>query len=75
MNAQSQPTVSWQRLRWSQLDELQRGAALRRPAQIVADTTRAAVAAIVAQVRRDGDGALRALGERVDLPFDDWDSP
>ncbi len=66
MNAQAQPTVLWQRLRWSQLDDAQRTAALRRPAQVVAEATRATVAGIVAQVRNEGDVALRVLGKRFD---------
>ncbi len=66
MSAQAQQTVSWQRLRWSQLDDAQRIAALRRPAQVVAEATRAAVAGIVAEVRHGGDAALRRLGERFD---------
>lgn len=66
MTLQASPALAWQRLRWSQLDAAQRQAALRRPAQIVADSTRDAVADIIAQVRSDGDAALRALSERFD---------
>ena len=66
MSAQSQPTLPWQRVRWSELDDGQRCAALRRPSQVVAEETRAAVAGIVAEVREGGDAALRQLGERFD---------
>jgi len=66
MNAQAQPTVLWQRLRWSQLNDSQRVAALRRPSQVVAEATRAAVAGIIAEVRTGGDATLRVLGERFD---------
>ena len=66
MNLQALPALPWQRSCWSQLNFAQRQAALRRPAQVVADATREAVADIVAQVRRSGDDALRTLGERFD---------
>ncbi|WP_133498536.1 histidinol dehydrogenase [Cognatilysobacter terrigena] len=54
------------RVRWSDLDAAARGELLRRPAQIVADDVTASVAALIAQVRRDGDVALRALTSRFD---------
>lgn len=54
------------RLMWSQLDELSRSAALQRPVQAVAAQTREAVAALIAQVRADGDDALRAITARFD---------
>ena len=49
------------RLIWSQLDEAARSAALTRPVQTVAQQTRGAVAALIAQVRTQGDAALRAI--------------
>src|SRR5690606_15138115 len=60
------------RIDWNALDEAARAAALQRPAQAVAAQTRAAVASIVAQVRADGDAALRAISERFDgvVPVD-----
>jgi len=54
------------RLMWSQLDELSRSDALQRPVQAVAVQTREAVAALIAQVRADGDEALRAITARFD---------
>lgn len=54
------------RLMWSQLDELSRSDALQRPVQAVAAQTREAVAALIAQVRADGDDALRAITARFD---------
>lgn len=54
------------RLMWSQLDELSRSDALQRPVQAVAVQTREAVAALIAQVRADGDDALRAITARFD---------
>lgn len=54
------------RVRWSDLAPAQRDAVLRRPAQAVSAEVSAAVAGLVAQVRRDGDEAVRALTERFD---------
>ncbi|WP_313465626.1 histidinol dehydrogenase, partial [Stenotrophomonas sp.] len=54
------------RLIWSQLDEAARSAALTRPVQAVAQQTRDAVAALIAQVRAQGDQALRAITARFD---------
>lgn len=54
------------RLQWSALDESQRRAALMRPVQQVADATRDAVAALIEQVRIDGDAALRDITLRFD---------
>ncbi|TGV64642.1 hypothetical protein EN803_33720 [Mesorhizobium sp. M2D.F.Ca.ET.160.01.1.1] len=45
------------RLTWSRLDETARRAALTRPVQTVAQQTRDAVAALIAQVRAQGDDA------------------
>lgn len=54
------------RLTWSRLDALQRERALQRPVQTVAQRTRDAVAAVLADVRARGDGALRELTARFD---------
>lgn len=54
------------RLIWSRLDEAARSAALTRPVQTVAQQTRDAVAALIAQVRAQGDDALRAITARFD---------
>lgn len=51
---------------WSTLDEGERKALLRRPAQAAADTVESTVRDILATVRRDGDEALRALSKRFD---------
>lgn len=54
------------RLNWSDLNELARAEALQRPVQAVAAQTREAVAALIAQVRADGDEALRGITARFD---------
>lgn len=54
------------RLNWSELNELDRAEALQRPVQVVAAQTRQAVAALIAQVRADGDEALREITARFD---------
>lgn len=54
------------RVDWAELDEATREGALRRPAQVVAGETRAAVAKIINAVHRDGDEALRNYGRRFD---------
>ncbi|PKH73043.1 histidinol dehydrogenase [Stenotrophomonas sp. Betaine-02u-21] len=54
------------RLNWSELNELARAEALQRPVQAVAAQTREAVAALIAQVRADGDEALRGITARFD---------
>lgn len=54
------------RLTWSQLDELARSDALLRPVQTVAAQTREAVASLIAQVRAQGDQALREITARFD---------
>jgi len=51
---------------WMQLDARERRDLLRRPAQRDQEETLAGVRAIVEQVRRDGDAALRALTEQHD---------
>lgn len=54
------------RLHWSQLDEPARDVALRRPSQDVAGEMCASVAAILADVRRNGDAAVRQYSSRFD---------
>jgi histidinol dehydrogenase len=53
-------------LDWSSLSDLERQAALRRPAQRDAAAVRAEARDIIDSVRRDGDAALRALTQRFD---------
>ncbi len=61
-------------LDWSRIDEASRGLALQRPVQAVAAQTREAVAALIAQVRIDGDAALRAITARFDgVQLDDFE--
>jgi histidinol dehydrogenase len=60
------PDKPWQRLDWSRCDAEARRAALRRPAQVVAESTRAAVNSILLDVRARGDVALRELTTRFD---------
>jgi len=54
------------RLDWSTLDDSQRSTMLQRPEQSVSPQLRAGVAAILEQVREQGDGALRELTQRYD---------
>ncbi|MCL6711333.1 histidinol dehydrogenase [Pseudoxanthomonas sp. z9] len=62
------------RLIWSRLDDEQRRAALRRPVQVVAQRTRDAVAAVLAEVRQLGDPALREFTSRFDgVALDDFE--
>ncbi|MDR7136152.1 histidinol dehydrogenase [Lysobacter niastensis] len=64
--------LNWNRLDWNALDAAQREQALRRPAQVTQATTAAAVAAILDEVRRDGDAAVRACTRRFDgIELDD----
>jgi len=51
---------------WKSLSRAQRTAALQRPAQAAQPAVGAAVRAIVAEVRRDGDTALRRLTKKFD---------
>ena len=51
---------------WKELSQAQRVEVLRRPALASDENVRAAVAAIIARVRRDGDQALIALGLELD---------
>jgi len=55
-----------QRLDWTRLTEAERAAALARPPATASEERIAAVQRILAQVRADGDGALRALTRRFD---------
>ena len=55
-----------QTLNWNELNEAERAAALRRPAQNNDANIRAAVAAIQEQVRTGGLDALLALTDRFD---------
>ncbi|OZB59144.1 MAG: histidinol dehydrogenase [Lysobacterales bacterium 14-68-21] len=54
------------RLDWNALDETARREALSRPAQARAEELKQGVAAIVAQVRVQGDAALRELSAKYD---------
>ena len=64
--------LTWNRLDWSALDAGQREQALRRPAQVTQAETAAAVAAILDEVRRDGDAAVRTCTRRFDgIELDD----
>lgn len=51
---------------WSGLDEAGRREALQRPTLRIADSVREGVQRIIAQVRADGDYALKALTRRFD---------
>jgi len=51
---------------WNALSADERAGALRRPAQETRQATADTVAAIVAEVRADGDAALRRFAERFD---------
>jgi histidinol dehydrogenase len=51
---------------WRRLDEAARRALLARPAQANRAQLRAEIAETIAQVRRDGDAALRSLTRRFD---------
>lgn len=54
------------RLDWNELDAVAQDAALTRPVQAVAVTTREAVAALLDDVRARGDAALREITQRFD---------
>ncbi len=58
--------ADWQIVEWAALDAKARGAVLARPVFSSSDTLRAGVERILAQVRADGDAALRALTRRYD---------
>ncbi|MEL1264737.1 histidinol dehydrogenase [Pseudoxanthomonas putridarboris] len=59
-------TPSTRRYDWDALDETARAALLARPAQVVAQRTREAVAALLADVQARGDEALRDITARFD---------
>ena len=59
-------TITLSRHRWSELDEAGRTAALARPEASSRATLAEGVAGIIAEVRRDGDAALRRFAERFD---------
>lgn len=59
-------TLRLARLRWAELDEPQRRAALARPEASQRQSLAADTAAIIAEVRRDGDAALRRFAARFD---------
>lgn len=54
------------RMDWNTLNDIEREKALARPAQMRADVLRHGVEQIIAQVRVDGDAALRVLSARYD---------
>lgn len=61
------------RVDWNALDVSERNALLRRPAQLQAPETAAAVRAIIEAVRRGGDAALREYTARFDrVELDDF---
>ena len=59
-------SLALSRLDWNSLDAAGRHAALARPAPARSQSLRQGVAAIIAQVRSDGDAALRELALRYD---------
>ncbi|MGY6517396.1 MAG: histidinol dehydrogenase [Lysobacteraceae bacterium] len=61
MSTDTNPIITW-----DALDAEGRAAALRRPTAEVEDAVRQAAARVIAQVRADGDAALRALTRRFD---------
>lgn len=54
------------RLRWADLEESQRRAALARPVQAVAAEVRSTVAGLIGEVRTGGDDALWEITRRLD---------
>jgi histidinol dehydrogenase len=66
MNAEAIPGFAGTVLEWRTLDSIARAAVLRRPALAHSEELSSTVARIVAQVRADGDSALRALTRRFD---------
>lgn len=66
MNAQTDKQDIARVLAWAQLDAEARTQALTRPVQAVAAQTRAAVAALIEDVRTRGDDALREITTRLD---------
>jgi histidinol dehydrogenase len=66
MNAATAQQETARVLDWSQLDAQARAQALMRPVQVVAAQTRAAVSALIEDVRARGDDALREITARFD---------
>ena len=66
MSGDASPGFAGAILEWATLDDRARQAALRRPALRPSNELTATVARIIAQVRADGDAALRALTRRFD---------
>ncbi|QCO67802.1 histidinol dehydrogenase [Luteimonas yindakuii] len=66
MNACVDTAGTAQRVRWSALDNAERLRVLQRPVRDGAQALAQSVAAIVDEVRRDGDAALRAITARLD---------
>ena len=66
MNAGTSSGFAGAILDWAALDELAREATVHRPALQRSEELTATVARIIAQVRADGDSALRALTRRFD---------
>ena len=66
MNASAAETTLMRRVEWNALDARAQAQLLRRPAQITSSATATAVAAIIDEVRDNGDAALRAYGARFD---------
>ncbi|WP_158987923.1 histidinol dehydrogenase [Lysobacter panacisoli] len=61
------------RVDWDRLDDATRSQLLRRPAQITSASTANSVAAILSEVRENGDAAVRAFGARFDgVELDDF---
>lgn len=59
---------------WNEADAAAQAELLRRPTQVIAATTRAAVAEVLDDVRTRGDVALRELTERFDrVALDDFE--
>ena len=54
------------RFDWNALSEIERGTLLQRPVQAVAESVRAGVQAIFAEVEARGDAALREYSARFD---------
>src|SRR5690606_28911028 len=59
-------TTAMKQYDWNALTETERQALLRRPALAGDDAVKARVAEIVAEVRRDGDAALRRQTRELD---------
>lgn len=60
------PAPSVSIVRWDALDAAARDAAMQRPAQVASESITTAVRALIAQVRSEGEAALRALTLKFD---------